>query len=309
MNEINAFYFPSSVTVVDDNDAFLTNFGLSLSDSLSVNTFLDPHDAIDHVRTNYCSNVLSTIESVVSKEEDDDGEYPGYSIDFNRIAAMSRYPNRSDVCSAVVVDYSMPSMTGLELCEKLADIPIPRIMLTGHADFQLAVDAFNRGLISQFVVKDSPRMMEQLLQAIRKCQRDFFQLKSYPILNALELAGHTALKTDANRECFSHVVNQYCIVSYYLLDAHGTFLLVGENGKTYYFQLVANEQFDELINVAQNASESPCLVARLSDRSVLPLFLSEADRQRPVSAWDELLQPIMAHGAAHYMLVESAVTE
>jgi len=306
MNEIKAFYFPSSVTMIDDNDAFLTNFSVRMSDYFSIDTFLCPNEAIAYTTKNYSNNVLSDIQSVVRKEDNAENDYPSYSIDFDQIAEIHNNPDKTKVCSTIVVDYSMPIMSGIALCEKLASIPVPKIMLTGHADFQLAVDAFNKDLISQFVVKDSPNMYEKLLQAVVKCQNDFFQMKSCPIINAIQLTENTMLGSDNYLECFRHILGKNKIIEYYLLDSHGTFLLIAENGKKYYFQGVIDQQFDEYINIAENASGDAELISRLSERSMLPLFVSEADRQRPVSEWGQLLQPISKSEGVYYILLESS---
>ena len=52
MREPKAFYFPSEVVMVDDNQSFVTNFKLYASDHLDVNTFIDPNKAIQKIREN-----------------------------------------------------------------------------------------------------------------------------------------------------------------------------------------------------------------------------------------------------------------
>ena len=49
--------------------------------------------------------------------------------------------------SCLVLDIRLPGMSGLELQEKMAEmhIDIPIIMITGHADVQMAVTAMRRG--------------------------------------------------------------------------------------------------------------------------------------------------------------------
>ena len=49
--------------------------------------------------------------------------------------------------TVVVVDYSMPNMNGLEVCKALEDLPLKFIMLTGKAEPETAIEAFNDGLI------------------------------------------------------------------------------------------------------------------------------------------------------------------
>lgn len=71
---------------------------------------------------------------------------------------------RTQVC---VVDYSMPSMSGLRVLSELTPWSGSRILLTGRADEQLAVSAFNRGLIEQFIPKQSPDIRLRLTSAIQ----------------------------------------------------------------------------------------------------------------------------------------------
>lgn len=57
--------------------------------------------------------------------------------------------------SLVLIDFRMPYSTGVELLSSapLKDWGGIKLLLTAHADDRVAVDAFNRGLISQFISK------------------------------------------------------------------------------------------------------------------------------------------------------------
>ena len=65
-----------------------------------------------------------------------------------------------------VVDYSMPAMSGLKVLSEITGWSGSRILLTGRADEQLAVSAFNSGLIQQFIPKQSPAIRLRLTAAI-----------------------------------------------------------------------------------------------------------------------------------------------
>ena len=69
-----------------------------------------------------------------------------------------------------VVDYAMPAMNGLRVLGELTRWSGSRILLTGRADEQLAVSAFNRGLIDQFIPKQSPDIRLRLTGAIKHLQ-------------------------------------------------------------------------------------------------------------------------------------------
>ena len=73
---------------------------------------------------------------------------------------------RFGLVQVAVVDYAMPAMSGLRVLGELQDWPGSRILLTGRADEQLAVSAFNRGLINQFIPKQSPDLRACLTRAV-----------------------------------------------------------------------------------------------------------------------------------------------
>jgi FixJ family two-component response regulator len=67
----------------------------------------------------------------------------------------------------LVLDIRMPGMTGLELQRKLADdgVPIPIVMISGHADVRIAVEAMTLGAVT---LLEKPFRLDELLTHIRK---------------------------------------------------------------------------------------------------------------------------------------------
>jgi two-component system response regulator FixJ len=71
----------------------------------------------------------------------------------------------------IVTDVRMPEMTGLELVKRLKarDVPLPIIMITGHGDVPLAVEAMKAGVVD-FLEK--PFEEDSLLAAIRSAMAE-----------------------------------------------------------------------------------------------------------------------------------------
>lgn len=71
----------------------------------------------------------------------------------------------------VVSDQQMPGMDGLVLLEKIAvsDPSTIRIMLTGHATMELAIQAINKGHVDRFLVK--PCSVDELICGIKREQK------------------------------------------------------------------------------------------------------------------------------------------
>jgi CheY-like chemotaxis protein len=68
----------------------------------------------------------------------------------------ARYFNcgqRFCVTTALVIDYAMPGMSGLELASKLAGYAGSTLLLTGEAGPSAAVNGFNAGLIEKYLTK------------------------------------------------------------------------------------------------------------------------------------------------------------
>jgi FixJ family two-component response regulator len=67
----------------------------------------------------------------------------------------------------LVLDVRMPGMTGLELQRRLADggVEIPVVMISGHADVRIAVEAMTLGAVT---LLEKPFRLDELLAHLRR---------------------------------------------------------------------------------------------------------------------------------------------
>ncbi len=74
-----------------------------------------------------------------------------------------------DFAGAMVTDVRMPDMDGLELFQRVRaiDVDLPVILITGHGDITMAVEALQQGAYD-FVAKPFP--MERLIGALRRAR-------------------------------------------------------------------------------------------------------------------------------------------
>lgn len=104
----------------------------------------------------------------------------------------------------IITDVRMPGMTGLELVAKLKQlgVPHPVIVLTGHADVAMAVDAMKAGVVD-FIEK--PFDDAELLAAVQTaCQR--LQGDAGARAEREEVEARIAQLTAREREVFDAVV-------------------------------------------------------------------------------------------------------
>jgi FixJ family two-component response regulator len=72
-----------------------------------------------------------------------------------------------DQSGCLVLDVKMPGMSGLELQRKLADdgVSLPVVMISGHADVRIAVEAMTLGAVT---LLEKPFSLDELLGQVRK---------------------------------------------------------------------------------------------------------------------------------------------
>jgi DNA-binding NtrC family response regulator len=132
--------------------------------------------------------VTSSIQAFLQMETD-------YEIhSFNDPGEAVRYAANQRV-DVVVSDYLMPEMTGIDLLGQVKELQpeASRVLLTGHADKQSAIDAINRVGLYQYLEKpwDNPQLLLVIQSGVERA-RLFRDLHSK--IGELDSA-HSSLKT------------------------------------------------------------------------------------------------------------------
>lgn len=100
------------------------------------------------------------------------------------------------VPGCLVLDYNMPTMSGLELQKLMMErgYNLPIVFLTGHGDIDLAVAAVRRGAVD-FLQKSAPDMNARLIdaaaKAVARSLEGFADLKEDPFEARRKLASLT----------------------------------------------------------------------------------------------------------------------
>ncbi len=136
--------------------------------------------------------VVASIQAFLELETD--CEIHGFN--FPDEAALFAARRKVDV---VVSDYLMPKMNGIQLLNRIKELQpeASRVLLTGHADKQSAIEAINRVALFQYLEK--PWDNQQLLLVVRsgiERARLFRDLREK--VGELDSA-HSALKTVEQR--------------------------------------------------------------------------------------------------------------
>ncbi|MGC4119394.1 MAG: response regulator [Myxococcales bacterium] len=102
-----------------------------------------------------CSILVVDDDSSIRKALNRTLKTDGYEVQLATGASEALEMLRKAAFDLVLSDHLMPEMTGLEMLKLVRDRrpDVGRVMLTGHADVQVALNAINHGEIHRFLTK------------------------------------------------------------------------------------------------------------------------------------------------------------
>jgi CheY-like chemotaxis protein len=161
---------------------------------------------------------------------------------------------RFEKVSLLITDYDMPGLTGLDLCQKLNNCYIYRILLTGIADESTAIRAFNDGFIEQFMRKSDLSIVDSLQGLINKSQHNYFSYisKNYSDLFNSNNKSLDILEDPTFIDLFNQILKRENIIEYYLLDSNGSFLMLTNSGEVSALYITNLEHHEEIYNFAKD---------------------------------------------------------
>ncbi len=266
------FSYPATIVWVDDDPLFLASVAQLLKDSPAI-VFNSPEQGI-HFFKQY-KPLLQHINFMRGYTEADSYDTLNHlPVDLNVSALKELYTNseRNGEVAVLVIDYNMPGMDGIELCRELRVLPMKKILLTGAADYQQAVAAFNEDLIDCFIQKDSQTLVQDILFHLKRLSQQYFIDRSRQLLNHLE----TDYPLPLSDPIFIAFFEEWCrnneIQEYYLIDKNGNFLLIDKEGKKSRFIIHTDRTLGNFLELHQDDKESASFIDAVASRNKIPFF-------------------------------------
>jgi CheY-like chemotaxis protein len=186
---------------------------------------------------------------------------------------------RYGLTQVCVVDYSMPAMNGLQVLGELVDWPGMRVLLTGQADEQVAVQAFNRGLIEQFIPKQATDVSKRLIDALLRLQRLASGQASQVWRGTLTPMQNALLRVPSIARVLGELVAKHW-VEYVVIGA--PFGVLGRDGDGHvgWLQLEPSSGLEELAEMAESVGATPEQLTLIREgRMLIDIELGQALRR------------------------------
>ena len=290
---IQPFYFPTSVVFVDDSRTFLSNLCLNLDPGLAYRQFESPFAAlIDVNEASTASPVIGELFSLYRHRNDTDPARHVIDVRLDMIHREMYNERRFEQVSIAVVDYDMPNINGLEFCRRLKSRAIKKVLLTGQADEQMAVQAFNEKTIHRFIRKQDSDVMAQIDHAIAELQMEYFEQIQQMLSESLAVGTHLFLFDPEFAQRFAHIRQELGIVEHYLSCMPDGILMLDAHGTLYLLIVQTEEMVQAQYEIAFDQQAPEALLACMRSGNYVPYFWKTAGHYTPDDKnWFSCLHP------------------
>ena len=292
MNSILSCFFPTTIVAIDDNVNFLKSLRDILgSKHITVKGFSDPIEGLNFINESSIDNPLAFSDLTVNGD-DETSDWKSILFNINKIHSQIYDINRFSKVSAVIVDYSMPGIDGVELCSQILDPNIQRLLLTGVADEKVAIDAFNNGHINRFTRKSSPDIVEELTQSINRAVQQYFSVYTSDLMKHLPMKDMNNLRDPILANFFYGTCLNRNYIEYYMLDTFGSYLFLREDGQANLLSVMPESEVDRIIEIGIDSEEiSDEVLHGLQSHEYMLVFHSRTGALPPITEWDKYLRP------------------
>lgn len=275
--KISLCHHPTTVVFVDDNQDYLDQLEIGFNDLLPLYTFNNPVAALEFLNKDCHEETF--IRRCTKIPEIGEGTYDHFVSDVNLKLIQNEVlrPERFKEVAVVVVDYSMPGMNGIEFCKQIKNSNILIILLTGEADYELAIREFNNNTIDVFIKKTATNIKEVLYNEIIKLQQQYFINLSNIIINQANPNNLKCLESEEVSKHFYKLCKELDIIEYYILTEAGDFLLVNKQGYVSYLTIKSDEEIRHLYEHAEISGVTNELLNALAHRDKIPLLYDDPD--------------------------------
>ena len=288
---IPACFHPTRVVLVDDNPAFLKSLQDTLAaHQISCTSFESPLLALQYLSALPTHNPLLT---ALQQAENKIYEEPlPEHLALMSLQKISQDPHRHQAITLVISDYDMPEITGDLFFTAFKHPHIKKIMLTGHADYEMAVQLFNQRVIDNFLVKEVFSITEGLPPLVRTLQQQYFTDLCAQVTDTL-FTDHPYVLGPDYHHLLTRVLSKHKITEHYTVSKNGSKYLKDAQGQSYHLALATADELAGFLQTAELACAPADVLTKLRAKTHMPVLLSPKALKLPPTQWAAYLEPIV----------------
>jgi CheY-like chemotaxis protein len=290
--QIPLCYYPTKAVLVDDNKKFLQRFSRNLNQSGIHNiTFTDPEQALLYLEGISSKNTVDGL--CYFKQEDDVIIDSSVQLNVNLKSLYQQIynPERFNEISVLIVDYSMPQMTGDMLLNAFSNHDIKRILLTGQDEHKLAIQLLNKKIINNFSEKTPLDTDAIVVEQVHKLQTEYFndfsdKIKAYCFAKSSYVFGSDYIRL------VNDIIKKHSIVEHYTFSISGSKLLLDANTNPFFLVIANEEEMNGYYDTAIYSECSEDIINKLATKEFMPFLFDESEMGLEPSQWSKYLIPV-----------------
>ena len=301
MNILPAFYFPTKILCVDDNDLALASYKVLLKNEFRPLYFNSSNDLFNFVTQQKSSLNINLFDNTQDYEYENPATQSIIKLDLSPILSLVNNPDKYKQISLVIADYCMPEMNGLELFEYLQVNKFQKLLLTEIQTFDIARQALNSNMINYFANKtDSP---ESILAAIRSLKYDYF-ISLTEAFNNYSQMNKTPVTDKIFINHFNELVQAKNIKEYYLIDKNSSYLMIDNSGEKFIFVVHTDDSLAHFIEYIDDIDYLEPLLLKIKNKELIPFLGVGKDfsHTHAKALSDYLYEPYVLAGESNYYL-------
>ncbi|MFM0643008.1 response regulator [Paraburkholderia bryophila] len=257
-------FHPATVVFVDDNDSYLDALRRFFPDTSTNLFFSRPQTALAFIRQHARENSLEFASASACLSETGIERLVETSAERDLLARGARFAE----VAAVVVDYDMPGMSGVEFLASIAHLRCAKVLLTGVADETVAVKAFNAGIVDLYLRKTDTDSANRLVHFLNDAKNRHCSEGGW-----LALGENGLTYCDPRtKKVIGEVVAAHGIVEYYWRPEQNAILMFDRAGNPSVFVAWAENDWISQGEIVADESGPVELLRQMAVREAMPLF-------------------------------------
>lgn len=240
-----ACLFPTTTVFLDDDPDYLESLLCNIAaPRIKLKPFGNQNAVANYLGESLAKHELTAkwTKKTVSEEV---FENTAFEICYGEIYKAVHDENRSQRVTTLVVDYQMPGKNGLDFIKSLDNLPVKKILLTGTADLDIAINAVNDNLIDAYFKKEDESMVPRLTKKLGEYQFDYFFEHSQLVKRSLaKLDDKPLVESKAFQKLFDGTLHATKAVEYYLVDENCSYIFLDEKGRETILLIKSKDQLD-----------------------------------------------------------------
>lgn len=288
------FFYPTTWLWLDDDRNLLDTMTMIFGEKNAIKSFQSATACLAFLKDYQPPH--ETQPFIASRPEDEEYgtlRHTPTDLDVTKIMALASNPNKSNEISVMVIDYSMPEMTGFEFAQQLSHLPIQKLLLTGEAQHTDAICGFNKNLIQRYVQKGTEEMGDNLATYLHDLTLQYFQQQSASLLAHLEAEILLPLSDPTFIQFFQEKTKELDIKEFYLIDKQGSFLCIDGNQNQFCLVVYSEKQLQNWLTLyGQDSDLSNEALEQIRHGKSLPFFgLKKEAWEVETDQWSKYLFP------------------